>query len=104
MKSNIKLIRLLNGEELMAEVSPFPDSNSVIQLKNVIRIVMIPPKGPGQEPTVGLAPFCQYSNDKEFEFQLSHILVMMNPIPEFLNQYQSLFGKLMTPQKSIILP
>jgi hypothetical protein len=109
MASNIKIIKLITGEELLAEVtisSPIPTS---ITLKNPVRIVVIPQKpnmqyDPNRAPSIGFAPWAEFSEDKTFELDKAHILAIINPVKEFVNQYNSMFGGLVVPSSNLILP
>jgi hypothetical protein len=105
MAMNVKLIRLLTGEELIAEMIADNDDDNLVVIKNPLRIIVIPAKSTPQNPTVGFAPWMEFSEDKTFELDKSHILCIMNPMREFLNQYNSAFGGIIAPTtSSIILP
>lgn len=104
MAANIKIIKLITGEELLAEVtisSPIPTS---ITLKNPVRIVVMPNKVDPKTPNVGFAPWAEFSEDKTFDLDKAHILAIINPIKEFVNQYNSMFGGLVVPSSNLILP
>jgi hypothetical protein len=103
MALNVKLIRLVTSEELIAEVITNSDNKLVI--KNPLRVMIIPSKTTPQNPTVGFAPWCEFTDDNTIELDKSHILCIMNPIKEFMNQYNSAFGGIITPTSSgILLP
>lgn len=104
MAANIKIIKLITGEELLAEVtisSPIPTS---ITLKNPVRIVVMPNKVDPKTPNVGFAPWAEFSEDKTFDLDKAHVLAIINPIKEFVNQYNSMFGGLVVPSSNLILP
>lgn len=102
MALNVKLIRLLNGEELMAEVVNSNDSK--VTIKDAIRVVVMPQRDPKASPSIGFAPWLEFSEDKQVELDKSHVLFMVTPIKEFVNQYNSLFGGIVTPSTKLILP
>jgi hypothetical protein len=102
MKNEIKIIRLITGEEILVEVTL--DTGFKVTVKNPIRIVVIPNKQNMKEPTVGLAPWTEFSSDTEFTLDKQHILLIMTPIPEFVNQYQMAFSKIITPQPNLLIP
>lgn len=102
MALNVKLIRLLNGEELMAEVVSSNDSK--VTIKDAIRVVVMPQRDPKASPSIGFAPWLEFSEDKQVELDKSHVLFMVTPIKEFINQYNSLFGGIVTPSTKLILP
>ena len=102
MALNVKLIRLLNGEELMAEVVNSNDSK--VTIKDAIRVVVMPQRDPKASPSIGFAPWLEFSEDKQVELDKSHVLFVVTPIKEFVNQYNSLFGGIVTPSTKLILP
>jgi len=97
---NLKIIRILGGEEIMAEV--LERNKEVIRVKNPIRVVVMPNKADPKNPQVGLAPFGEFSEDKEFDLNAALVLVVMTPAKEFVNQYNSLFGGIVLPTQGII--
>jgi len=105
MALNVKLIRLLNGEELIAEIIDSIVETSKLTMKNPLRVMIIPSKSTPQNPTVGFAPWVEFTDDKTFELDKSHVLCIMNPVKEFVNQYNATFGGIITPTTSgLILP
>ena len=104
MAANIKIIKLITGEELLAEVtisSPIPTS---ITMKNPVRIVVMPNKLDPKTPNGGFAPWAEFSEDKTFDLDKAHILAIINPIKEFVNQYNTMFGGLVVPSSNLIIP
>jgi hypothetical protein len=105
--SDIKLIKLLSGEDLLAEVVA-PSHNGFLGkviVKNPVRVVVMPNKLDPKTPNIGFAPWMEFSDDKEIKINESIVVCVVNPIKEFLTQYQSMFGKLVTPTTSgILLP
>ena len=99
---NIKIVKLLTGEEILAKV--LPSSDHVVIMENPVRIVVMPNKIDPKTPNIGFAPWAEFSDDKTFTIDKSHVVVIMTPIKEFVNQYNTMFGKLVTPQSGLILP
>lgn len=99
---NIKLLRLLTGEEILAEI--LPSGDEVCRIKNPIRVIVVSNKVDPKTPSIGFSPWIEFSDDKEFTIDKSHIVVIMNPITEFVNQYNSMFGGLVLPKSNLILP
>ena len=99
---DLRIIRFITGEEIMAEVTV--DSNELVKVKNAVRIVVVPGKGDAANPSVGFAPFMQWSDDKELSLNPHHILTKSKPIPEFVNQYNGMFGGLVVPNSGLIKP
>lgn len=99
---NIKIVKLLTGEEILAKV--LPSSDHVVIMENPVRIVVVPNKIDPKTPNIGFAPWAEFSDDREFVVDKSHVVAIMTPIKEFVNQYNTMFGKLVTPQSGLILP
>ena len=102
MATNLKLIRLLNGEELMAEV--VRDGKDSLDIKNPVRIMVVPNKTDPSNPNVGLAPFMQFSDDKELTLNRYCVITIATPLKEFVNQYNTIFGGIVVPDTKIITP
>jgi hypothetical protein len=103
MADNIKLLKLITGEEVLAEVSDSIVSDKIL-IKNAVRVVVMPNKLDPKTPNVGFAPWADFSDDKTVTLDKSHIIAIMSPIKEFVNQYNSMFGGLVVPTSNLILP
>ena len=99
---DIKIIKLVSGEELLAKV--LPSSADVLKIENPVRIVVMPNKIDPKTPNIGFAPWAEFSDDKVFELDKRHVLAVISPIREFTNQYNAMFGKLVVPTSNLILP
>ena len=99
---NLKIIRLLTGEEIIAEI--VEDVYEKIKVKNALRIIVIPSKTDPNSPSVGFAPFMQFSDDKELTLNRNCVITMASPINEFVNQYNATFGGLVVPKSKLITP
>ena len=102
MASKVTLIKFLGGEEVLAEV--VSDSGTSISVKNAVRIVVIPDQLNPKTPQVGLAPYLQFSEDKDLTFNKNLIVTTATPVTEFVNQYNSLFGGIQLATSKIITP
>mgnify|MGYP003350603244 CR=1 FL=1 len=103
MANNLKLIRLINGEELMGEV--LAENDTSITVKSPVRVIIMPTKTDPKTPTVGFAPWIDFSEQKEFTIHKAHVIVTAKPVQEFVNQYNSMFGGIVAPSASkLILP
>ncbi len=103
---NIKLIKLLTGEELLSDVISATEDGG-LHLKNPVRVVMIPNKtDPRGHPNVGLAPWAEFAEEKEIKIKGFHVVAVTTPVTEFRNQYNQMFGNgLVTPPSSkLIIP
>lgn len=99
---SVKIIKLITGEELLAEI--MPSANTVCKIKNPVRIIVMPNKIDPKTPNIGFAPWAEFSDEKEFVLDKSHVLATMTPINEFANQYNSMFGGLVVPKSNLIIP
>ena len=102
MAANVKILKLITGEELLGEM--LPGGPSVYNIKNPVRIVVMPNKMDPKTPNVGFAPWAEFSNQNTFIIDKSHILCVIDPITEFVNQYNSMFGGIVLPTSNLIKP
>jgi len=102
MAANVKILKLITGEELLGEI--LPGGPSVCEIKNPVRIVVMSNKMDPKTPNVGFAPWAEFSDQKTFIIDKSHVLCIIEPIKEFVNQYNSMFGGLVLPTSNLIKP
>lgn len=102
--SNVKIIKLVSGEEILAEVTDAA-ATMPVAIKNPVRILVIPNKVDPKTPQVAFAPWAEFSEEKTFTIDKSHILCIMTPIKEFVQQYKSMFGGIIPANQSkLIVP
>ena len=106
MAANLVILKLITGEEVMAEVTSESNVGSQeFTIKNPVRIIVIPSKTSATTPTVGFAPWVEWSEDKVFTIHKAHVIVTMKPVQEFINQYNSMFGGIVSvPTSKLIIP
>ena len=102
MATNIKNVRLLGGEDLLGEV--VTETDNTITLKNPVRVMLVPNKADPKQPSIGFAPYCEWSTDKEVVINKSLVVTKLNPVPEFINQYNAVFGGIQVPSNKLIVP
>ena len=102
MASNLKLLKMTSGDELLGEITEQTDT--YVTIKNPVRVVIMPSKSDPRTPTVGFAPWAEWADEKEFTIGMAHVIVMMKPVQEFINQYNSMFGGIVAPSSKLILP
>lgn len=102
----IKLLKLTNGMDVLGEVGKYEDYEHLLVVKNPVSIIVMPSRTDPKSPQVGFAPFNQFSDDKEVIIDSQHVLCILNPVAEFINQYNTMFGNgLVIPDKpSLIVP
>ena len=95
---NVKLLRIVTGEEVIAEF--VSESDTTITVKN--GLVVLPTQG-----GVGFAPWATVIDDNKPEITLSHnhVVYMAEVSEDVTKKYNELFGsKLVTPnEKKLIL-
>lgn len=98
--ANIVLLKLSTGEELLTEL--LTGGTNALQIKRPLRIVVIPGKNTSQT-NVGLIPWVQFTMDETMSVDRDHIMVIANPLPEFITQYRAAFSTIALPQKSSLI-
>ncbi|AOV60069.1 hypothetical protein P29A0810_133 [Synechococcus phage S-CAM8] len=95
---DVKLIRLITGEEIIAEVVDW--SNGILTIQNAL--VVIPQQG-----QVGFAPWATVIDPDvpEIGLDMKHIIYSVAVAPQVIEQYSKLFGgpDIITPNKQLIL-
>jgi hypothetical protein len=94
--SEVKIVRLQTGEEIIGKVT---EKDDTITLSNPAIII------PAGEGRIGIAPYLPYCDDEELkkglELSKQHVIFIVAPIGEFLNQYNTAFGSgLIIPETS----
>jgi hypothetical protein len=99
MKMNIKILKLITGEEIIGEVTL--EDETLITLKNPLAIVI----RPSQDGfTFGFMPWCSLiEGERLVSIGLSNVVTMGNPTDEVKNTYSSMFGGIVTPPKQLIV-
>ena len=100
--ANVKIIRFITGEEIIGKI--VSDDEKEIEGENPFRIVVVPSKTDPSNPTVGFAPYIQWTDEKVLTFNLEHVTTIVNPVAEFVNQYNGMFGGIVVPNSKIITP
>ncbi len=99
MATNIKLLRFVS-EEILAEI--VEETATHVKVKNPVRIVIVPNKADPKNPSVGYAPYCEWTEDKEFTLSKNMLICISEPITVFVNQYNQQFGGIIVPDTKII--
>lgn len=114
--ANIKLIRLLSGEEIVAEVveekkllvSDDVDQSSdyaggPLKLKNPFLVVLQP--GPNDQVKVGMAPWMMLKKkDAALTIQSLAIVCVTDPGKEVADRYAQLNSVILQPDRNIVIP
>lgn len=84
----IKIVKLVTGEELIAEVTT--DHNGVT-LKQPCAIQLMPGRAEGQT-MMGLIPYASYTENFQVTIGLDKVIWQETPAKDIYNQYNSAFG------------
>ena len=96
----VKAVKLISGEELVGEV--LHEDEKEIVLKNVLAILI--QRDQNGNLGVGFVPFAPYlGRDASFEFALDKLHFVKEVDTQMANQYNSIFGGIVTPPKTLIL-
>ena len=86
---NIKLVRLVTGEDILTE---FAQEDDVVTFTNPLIVYVTPPQAPGQSAQVGLSQWVPYAASKEFNIDHSKVVFVTDPAEDLHKQYDSVFG------------
>jgi len=84
---NILIIRLISGEEVIANISL---SESSVTLKAPASIII--QAGRDGRQSMGLADYLMFADNKEIRISTQHILFSYEPNADLRNAYNSAFG------------
>ena len=97
--SEVKIVRLKTGEEILCEYSVSSHTKRT-HLKNGLMIVH-------SEQSIGFIPFMVYADlpDNTFSVKSRHVLWVVDPATELIDRHQETFSPIVTPPESkIIVP
>jgi|TARA_B110000908_G_scaffold17191_1_gene19326 hypothetical protein len=94
--NNIKLIRLVSGEEIIATVDI---QGEKVTFNNPIALYA------AEEGKMGFMPYMPYTTAKESGVTVDskHILFILEPIGDIVTQYEQATGAIITPPKQGII-
>jgi hypothetical protein len=99
--SNVRVVKLISGEDIIADVSELEDGSLVV-LKKPMQIMLVP-NGPSNFG-IGLAPFCPYAKDSLIPIRGGAVISIFEPETDMLNEYNSRYGTgLVVPESKIIV-
>lgn len=101
----VKAVKLISGEELVGEVVHEEKTGELvteITLKNVLAILI--QRAQDGNLGVGFVPFAPYlGRNTSFDFPMEKLLFVKEVDDQMANQYNSIFGGIVTPPKTLIL-
>lgn len=96
---SVKALKLTTSEEVIGEVISETEDYTV--LKNVVVVAIQP--GPEGRAALGFLPFMPYlGKDREIKFKNSNVMVSEIVDDQMANQYNSVFGGIVVPPKTLI--
>jgi hypothetical protein len=96
----VKAVKLMSGEEVVGEV--IHEENDVTTLKNVLMIMIQRDKEGNLN--IGFVPFAPYlGKEATFEFSTDKVMFVKEVDTQMANMYNSVFGGIVTPPKTLIL-
>ena len=93
---NVKLIRMWSGEDVIADIVEETTDTIVI----TDPIVAVPSQQQGQ---IGFAPWSPLLQRDKLEVTKKYLVYIGEPQAEIIEQYNTMFGKIATPTKKLIL-
>lgn len=99
--SNIRILKLVSGEEIIGNVT----DNGLLtySIKNGVIVALVPSRANPQQPSIGLAPWLPYAENDTVLIHKQHVVYEAEPIQEMVNNYNSIFGKIIAPPKTLLV-
>ena len=85
-----------SGEDVIADV--IEENEDTITMENPI--VAVPSQHPGQ---IAFAPWSPLHAKEKIKVTEKYVVYMGEPQPEIIEQYNSMYGKISTPTKKLII-
>ena len=92
----VKLIRMWSGEDVIADI--VEDTSDSIVITDPIVAVPSPQQG-----NIAFAPWSPLLQKDELEVTRKYIVYIGDPQPDIIEQYNTMFSKISTPTKKLIL-
>ena len=92
----VKLIRMWSGEDVVADIVEETTDSIII----TDPIVAVPSQTQGQ---IAFAPWSPLLQKDKIEVTRKYLVYIGDPQEKIIEQYKSMFGKLSTPTKKLIL-
>jgi len=98
--SNIKCIKLISGEEIIADLDE--SIEGLVILKKPLLIMMVPNQN--NQFGIGLAPFCPYAAGGDIPIRAGAVVSIFEPDAGMKNEYNVRFGSgIVVPESKIIV-
>ena len=98
----VKAIKLISGEELVAEIIHEDEANLCITFRNPLVIMMN--RTQSGDINVGFVPFAPYlGKHPTITLPMSKIIFVIEVDNQMVEQYMSIFSGIVTPTKQLIV-
>lgn len=98
--ANIRCIKLISGEDVIADVDE--EIDGLVILKKPSMIMMIPNQN--NQFGIALAPFCPFAKDDIVPIRAGAVISIFEPETGMLNEYNARYGSgLVVPESKIII-
>ncbi len=97
---SVEILRLRSGEDIMGDVL-----ESIGHEYKIENPAVIMPVGRNEDGAMqmALSPWMPYSTTTEFTIPVDFIVTVAEPTEDILGSYSSMYGKIVTPNKKIII-
>ena len=96
---NVKALKLVSGEEIVGEV--VAEDETTVTLKNPLAIMLS--RAQTGDLNVGFVPFAPYlGQEPTIKLELAKLQFINEVDEQMKNQYNSIFGGIITPPKQLI--
>lgn len=85
----IYIMKLISGEELIAEVN---EHEAGYDLKQPCVLQLVPSRANPDQPVMALIPYAAYTESHKIFVSAAHVVWVSKPVEELYNQYNSIFG------------
>lgn len=99
--ANIKVLRFMNGEELIGNLQRLDPVENIAEMENIAIVQVVPTSE--SKMTIGLLPFAPYADEKAHLFDARHITTIFTPNQDLINNYNRIFGGIVVPDKKIVV-
>ncbi len=101
--SDIRLIVLNNGVQILGALEGKDDEKGVFLVSKPVQLIIMPNQDPAGKPgqvSMGFSPFLQYTEEWKdgIKFHVTDVLTVLTPMRDLVNSYNITFGS------NILLP
>ena len=99
--TDVKLLRLTTGEDVVAEVTFSDDVTTTIK-KPFVLIPMAQNQSSGEETRLFFSPFIPFAENDEFDIKEENIITVNEPKSDIRDNYLQYIGAIVPVEKKII--